>query len=224
MDLLYFYSPGACSLSGMVVLEWLGLSYQLCRIERELRGTDAFKKVNPLGKVPVLKTQDRFITENSAILLYLAHLKPEAKLTPSIGSVPWDKLNQWLSYLASGFHVAFYPYFAPFRYIEDKALHTQIKKEAIEKIRHQMKYVNEHLAKNEWMLGSQKGVLDPYLYTMSRWANGIFKVPEEFSEVNRHQKQMEEDSALKFVLSIEKNEPTQSPSGAFKGHVELGKV
>ncbi len=223
MDLLYFYSPGTCALGGMVVLEWLGLPYHLCKVDRPLRATKAFKKINPWGKVPALQHRGQLIAESSAIVLHLLQQKPKSNFAPQAGEVKWDEMNQWFSYLASGFHAAFYPYYAPFRYIQDAELYKPVKEAAVEQIKNHLQYVNVHLSKNKWVLGDSKTALDPCLYAMSRWANGFLKMSEEFPAIARHQKNLEQDPALQFALALEKEE-IKEPKGNFKGLVDLEKI
>lgn len=224
MSLLYFYSPGTCALGGMVVLEWLSLPYSLCEVDRRTRASEAFKKVNPFGKVPALRAGDRFIVESSAIILHLINLKPQSGLSPEVGSAKWDEQNQWFSYLASGFHASFYPFFSPGRYILDDNLQPKIKEAALVQIRNQYEYVEKHLSENEWMLGKKKSVLDPRFYAMSRWGNNSFQMKEEFPNVYRHQKKLEEDPAIQFALAVEKGEVAKSPSGVFQGQIDLAKI
>jgi len=208
----------------MVLFEWLALPYRLCRVERELRASEAFHRINPLGKVPALSFDHRQLTENSCILQHLAQQKPEAKLAPAAGTPSWDEMNRWLSYLASGFHASFYPFFAPSRYVQDPALYPKIKEAALEQVSKQLDYVNRHLEKHEWVLGEAKSLLDPYLYALSRWAKPLFALTDTHPHLHRHQINMEGDTAVQFALAIEKGEEPPSPSGAFKGHVQLAQA
>lgn len=116
-----FYTPGACSLSCMIVADWVGEPYELCRVERAVRGSDVFKRINPRGQVPALRVADRTLVEAGAILVHLAERRRSTNLCPPAGTAERDTLNQWLSYFGSGFHVSFYPFFMPSRYIKDPA-------------------------------------------------------------------------------------------------------
>ena len=221
---LFFYSQGACSFGGMVVLEWLALPYQLCRVDPALRATDAFKRVNPQGKVGALKVDDHVLSENLAILCYLAWQKPEAGFMPDCEAFEYNVMNQWFSYLASGFHVAFGPLFGPGKYIEDEKYFDLVSAAGVKSIRKQYEFMNAHLAKNEYILGKQKTILDPYFYGLARWGGKFFDIQKEYPNVARHMALMEKDPAVQFALATEKGEDAKSPSGAFKGHVDLEKV
>jgi len=72
--LTLYYAPGACSMASHIVLEESGEKYEPRKVD--LAGgeqrTEAYLKMNPLGRVPVLGLDDGSpLTENTAILPYL---------------------------------------------------------------------------------------------------------------------------------------------------------
>jgi glutathione S-transferase len=220
-DPIIFYTPGACSLSCIVTADWVGEPYQLCRVEREVRGSDAFKRINARGQVPALRIADRTLVEAAAILVHLAERRASADLLPPLGSAERDTVNQWLSYFGSGFHVSFYPFFMPSRYIQDPAQHDAVRSAAIEQIRTHLMLIDRHLSDKSYMLGAARSVLDPYLYAMSRWTVSMVDLPREYPHVAAHQKLMEQDASVQFALATERGESATSPSRACLGHVTL---
>ena len=72
--LALYYSPGACSMASHIVLEGSGEKYEAKKVD--LAGgeqrTEAYLKINPLGRVPVLLLDSgEPLAENTAILPYL---------------------------------------------------------------------------------------------------------------------------------------------------------
>ena len=72
--LTLYYAPGACSMAAHIVLEESGEKYQPQKVD--LAGgeqrTEAYLKINPLGRVPALRLDDgQPLPENTAILPYL---------------------------------------------------------------------------------------------------------------------------------------------------------
>ena len=72
--LALYYSPGACSMASHIVLEESGEKYEAKKVD--LAGgeqrTEAYLKINPLGRVPVLLLDSgEPLAENTAILPYL---------------------------------------------------------------------------------------------------------------------------------------------------------
>ena len=70
MDMpILFIIPGACSLGSMVALEWTNKPYKIGITTPEIRASEAFRAINPTGKVAALKDGNQVIGENLAILL-----------------------------------------------------------------------------------------------------------------------------------------------------------
>jgi glutathione S-transferase len=80
-----YYSPGSCSLAPHIVLEEIGLPYSLSLASTSDGTTrsEAFRRLNPKGRVPVLVSGDFVLTEAPAILLHLALSNPSAGLVPA---------------------------------------------------------------------------------------------------------------------------------------------
>ena len=72
--LTLYYAPGACSLAAHIVLEESGETYEARRVDfsKAEQRSEAYLKINPLGRVPVLALDSgEPLTENTAILPYL---------------------------------------------------------------------------------------------------------------------------------------------------------
>ena len=102
-----FYSLGSCSLASHIALEEAGADYEAIRMD--VRKWDQRKPeylaINPKGRVPALATDRGVLTENTAILAWVAQAHPQAGLMPSD---PWDfaQAQAFNGYLASTVHVA----------------------------------------------------------------------------------------------------------------------
>ena len=104
MSTILFYTPGSCAFGSMIALEWLGLPYRLCRVEKEVRASSDYAKVNPLKLVPVLRHGKTTLTESFAILDHLGACDEHRRLVPKQGTAHFDRLNEILSYLTTTFH------------------------------------------------------------------------------------------------------------------------
>ena len=82
--LTLYYSPGASSVIPHITLEEIRAPYQrkLINLAKGEHKTDAYLKINPHGKVPALSVDGNILTENVAILTYLAKRFPDARLLP----------------------------------------------------------------------------------------------------------------------------------------------
>ena len=69
-----YYTPGACSMAAHIVLEESGEKYEPIRLDlaKGEQRSEAYLKLNPLGRAPVLRLDDgTALAENTAILPYL---------------------------------------------------------------------------------------------------------------------------------------------------------
>ena len=82
---LYYFS-GACSLASNISLREAGLTFELEKVDRRTGKTADgldFKEVNPKGYVPALRLDNgEVLTENVAVLQYIADRNPAAQLAP----------------------------------------------------------------------------------------------------------------------------------------------
>jgi glutathione S-transferase len=159
-----FFSPLACSLASRITLYESGQEATFQRVDTKTQRTAAgedYRTINPKGMVPALRTDDGVVlTENAAILQYLADRKPEAGLAP--GGFARYQLQQWLSFISAELHkTVFTPLLSPSWPSEGKA---QAKADAAPRFAH----LNEHLTGREWLL-DDFSVADAYLAAVLNW-------------------------------------------------------
>jgi glutathione S-transferase len=173
-----YYMQGACSLAPHFILEELGLPYQgvLISGDKGENETPEFKKLNPTGAVPVLVLDDgKVITENVAILSYLADLKPEAKLLPPANSFERIRALEWLSFSATYIHHAFGNIFGAKYLTKDKSAADQVEASGRARAEEHFNFVESrlNLTKSNYVLGSNYTVCDAYLFVFFSWAKHL---------------------------------------------------
>ena len=162
-----YYAPHACSLAPHIVLRELAMPFDLVRVDNQAKTTadgEDFLKINPKGYVAALKLDNgQVLTEASAILQYLADLKPAAGLAPANGSWERVRLQEWLNFIASEIHGGLAIFFNPAIQGEVRAmfLATLFKRFAI---------LVQTLERQDYLLGEQYSVADAYLFVVLRWA------------------------------------------------------
>src|SRR3546814_2594699 len=110
-----YYSPISCSLADHIVLEWIGKPYEAIRVSRDDRMSPEFLRLNPAGAVPVLQDGDWVLTQNMAILNFLADSFTEAWLGGDGTPRGRAEVNRWLAFVNSDVHPAFKPLFGTTR-------------------------------------------------------------------------------------------------------------
>ncbi len=161
-----FISPGACSLAPHIALREAGADFEAVKVDLATRKTEAgddFLAVNPSGKVPALTLDNgQSLTENPAILLYIADQNPEVGLAPAEGSFERYQLLSRLSFLGSEFHKAFVPLFAPGASDEAKAA-------AAVAVENHLAALDKELTGRDHFAGDSFSVADIYLFVMLGW-------------------------------------------------------
>ena len=103
-----FFAPGSCALAALTCLEAAGAEYeaQPVRLASGEQRRPEFLAISPRGQVPVLDVGGQPICENIAVLTYIAHRFPEARLLPIDQPFQLAKAYEVLSWFATNLHVA----------------------------------------------------------------------------------------------------------------------
>src|SRR5215207_7553650 len=170
MDL--YFSPLACSMSSRITIYEAGGEARFHCVDtdakRVLADDSDFWALNPLGMVPVLRTEEGdLLRENPAVLQYVADHFPATGLAPSGGPERY-KLQQWLNFIGTELHKATY-----IPLLDEKAP-AGAKDYAREKAALRLGYLDRHLDGREFLL-DRFSVADAYLVTVLNWsqASGI---------------------------------------------------
>jgi glutathione S-transferase len=166
-----FIFPGACSFAAHVVIHELQLPIS---VERVTLGdpNSPYRQINPTGRVPALLLDNQtLLTENTAILPYLADLKPGTELFAPAGSVERAQIQGWLGYVATEVHVGtFRPINRPERYSADESAFPGIRQRALEQLSNALKPIEARLAQTEYLVGDRFTVADAYLGVFLGWS------------------------------------------------------
>ena len=76
----FYTKPGACSLADHSVLRWSGLRFELQVMDATAIKSPDYLRPNPAGAVPMLTVDDWALTQNAAILGYIADIAPHSGL------------------------------------------------------------------------------------------------------------------------------------------------
>jgi glutathione S-transferase len=166
MDL--YFAPLACSMATRIALYEAGADAQYIYRDHNKRLPDGsdFLEINPLGQVPTLRTDEGdLLTENSAILQYVAARFPAANLAPANG-IARARLQQWLSFIGTELHKAV---FIP---LLDKKAPAEAKAYAASLADPRFGVLAKHLAGREFLL-DQFSIADAYLCTVLNWTRAV---------------------------------------------------
>ena len=199
-----YYFPGACSLADHIVLQWTGAPFEAVRISPEATKSEAYLRLNPNGNVPLLVHEDFVLTENAAILLYLAELHPQAGLLGDGSTRGRAQVMRWLAYLNSDVHGAFKPLFSPARFLADPALADALGEQARAQLQIHLQRLDQQLEGRRWLAGS-RSIADPYLFVMLRWAIGKHIALDRYGHLLRFMVRMFEDPGVRAAIAEEED-------------------
>jgi glutathione S-transferase len=157
---LYFF-PMACSLASRIALMEAGVEVHYHPVhlwtKKVLEDDSDFRAVSPKGAVPVLVLESgERLTENAAVLQYIADLRPQMGLAPPSGNSDRYRLQEWLSFVGTEIHKAFL--FPTFWYADEAA-----KACARERIGGSLSIAARHLEDQKYLVGNCFTVADAYL-------------------------------------------------------------
>ena len=89
------HQPRSRSTRVLWLLEEIGEPFDLTVMQREAKQTPEYRALHPLGRSPVLETDDGPVFESSALILHIADLHPEAGLIGPLGSYSRALQYQW---------------------------------------------------------------------------------------------------------------------------------
>lgn len=160
---------GAGSLAPQIVLEELGATYELIWVGTDPAEVEAFRRVNPQGKIPLLVLPDGTrVSESAAILVHLTNAHPAAELAPRTGSSAHARFLQWMVFLSANVYEALLRYFYSERYSDGgAAAAAEVKSRALAQWTAHLESIHEALS--PYVLGEKFSAADPYLHMLAGW-------------------------------------------------------
>jgi glutathione S-transferase len=161
-----YFAPLACSLASRIACFEAGADVTFIEVDSKTKqasdGVD-FRSVNPLGLVPTLALDDgEILTENAAILQYIAERFPDAALAPT-DVMGRARLRQWLSFVGTELHKSLY---VP---LLDKTAPEGARAFALSKSQSRLAWVSAHLEGRQYVL-DRFSVADAYLFAVLNWS------------------------------------------------------
>ena len=201
-----YYSPGACSLASHIALEESGAAYerQLVALAKGENKAEAYLKINPRAKVPALEVDGKVITENVAILTYIARRFPEKGLLPK---EPFEEARclSTMAWLSNTVHPSFTHIFRPERFAESAAAQADVKEFGRKVFWANLQEVDSLLKGNEWMMGKAFSVADGYALVFYGWGTRIALPVAELANYTALKERMLKRPSARRILEREES-------------------
>ena len=169
-----YYSPGACSLVPHIALEEAGAEFSALRIPIAEGGhlQPEYLAINPHARLPALGTDRGVITENIAVLNYLADRFAAPGSVPRGDPYATARCNELLGWFSSSVHIAFAEVWRGGRFTDDERLWPALEAGGRKVLRQQFDEI-EALCVDEWLAPPQYSAADGYALTFFRWGRRI---------------------------------------------------
>ena len=196
-----YYSPGACAMASHIALEEAGADYEVVKIDLRAgeQKTPDYLAINPAGVPPALVTDQGVLTENLAIMSYVAQTHPQAKLADAASAFDVARLLAFNSFLGASLHPA-----VGRALFAKPPLEGDAKDAALETALAKYRLVEDHLFQGPWAMGEAYTVADGYLSVFTRWGRQAgFLDKARFPKLNDHLDRVQARPAVQRVLAAE---------------------
>ena len=183
------YYPGNASLTPHVLLEELGVPYELVLVDRtrDAHKSPEYLRLNPNGQIPVLVDGDLVLYETAAICLHLADTHPGAGLAPPPGTPERAHFYQWMAWCTNTLQAMLMHYFYPERMVDDgdAAAAAQVKSHAQARAGAMLAILDAQLASHgrDWLLGDRFSAVDPFALMLGRWTRGFDRPARAYAHI-----------------------------------------
>jgi glutathione S-transferase len=197
-----YFSPGACSLAAHIGLREAGAAFDLEKVDLKTHKTASgrdFYTISPKGYVPALETERGLLTENFAVLTYVADLKPETGLAPPRGSFERYRLFEWLGFIATEVHKTHKPFFSPDASDQEKSAATQ-------RLNDRYQLVDNMMGTRPYLMGDRFSIADAYLFVMLGWASMAGIDPSKWPAIDGMRGRVAERESVRAAKEAEKRD------------------
>ncbi len=197
-----YTKPGACSTADHIALQWTGQPFEFEVMTKESMRSPEYLAINPTGAVPAVVDGDFTLTQNAAIMGYIADSYPEAGLAGDGSARQRAEASRWLAFVNSDLHPAFKPLFGPAAFTTDESGHDAVKAAAHKRLRGLFESADKRLAHHQWLAGF-RSYADPYLYITLKWADALGLDLGGLDHLAAFRQRMDADRGVQAALKAE---------------------
>jgi|TARA_B100000524_G_scaffold335693_1_gene225063 glutathione S-transferase len=193
--------------TGSDIIEYLfhelSIDYEFIEVdEKNVKSDEKILKINPLGRVPMVKLPDgKFLIESLAIVYHL--LKRENHLLPST-ETEMNEFHQIMAFMSSSFYPIILLFYHPDHYVSDKNSEDLITKS--QNILHRyLNFIEDKIG--EFVIGNELSAADFYLFTLLFWLEEDHFL-ENYPKIQSFYNKMLENQTIIKVRNIQNERKT----------------
>lgn len=168
----FYFAKGSSALAPHILLGEIGVEYDTVEISipKGDHLKPEFLAVNPRARVPALKTPHGMLSENMAILPWLAGTVPDKGLAPT-EPFAVARATEFCAYLAATGHVNFAHKLRGTRWVEpgDTVALEAMAAKVPANMGDVATLIEDHMFVGPWALGDSYSYVDCYLFLLQRW-------------------------------------------------------
>ena len=198
--------PGACSTADHIALHWSGLPFKTAIVARGGAVAAELRLIHPVGTVPLLVDGDFVLTQNAAILGYVADRAPRARLLGDGSARQRAEATRWLMFSNADIQPVFGTFFEPGLFIDDEQRFDALHARARRRLRDAFERADARLDGRDWLAGFRSAA-DAHFYIMLRWA-AMFRIDlDRLPNIPAFIARMESDAGVRAALAAEALSP-----------------
>ena len=201
------YYPGNASMAPHLLLEELGLPYELKLVDRtrQAHKSAAYLKLNPNGLIPVLVDGDLVLYETAALCLHLIDTNPKAGLAPAPGTSARAHFYKWLVWMTNSLQATLIIYFYPERWADNAEAVAQVRSHAETKVGALLDQIEAELARHggPYLLGETFSAVDLYALMLCRWTRGFGRPARSLPQLGAYLQRLLARPAVQRVFEQE---------------------
>jgi glutathione S-transferase len=167
----FFFSTASASTSSHLALVEAEIPFKGIEVSwsREMNLRE-LKEANPFEAVPTLvSAEGKVLTQNPAILEFIADFAPAKKLLPAHGTWERREIQSWLSFLTADFQRSFLPLGEADEMTSSEEAREEVRQSALERIAEGLDHIEQSLKGKEYLVGGSYSLADIHLYCCLNW-------------------------------------------------------
>jgi len=201
----FYYSTATCSTASHIALREAGMDFAPFEVSWQRNiNVEELAKVSSLGAVPALVLESgHALTQNAAILEYIADSNPTSHLLAKAGSIERAETMSWVSFAGADIQKWFTPILGAKNLTTIEAARAEMRVKATEKLTGFLQHVEKNLEGKDYIMGQNFTVADAYLFTVLGWYKWAEIKTLSYKNVQSYMKRVYERPAVKKVLEAE---------------------
>ena len=202
MQITLYYAPFTCALVPYVALVEAAVEFDV-HVINFFQGehlSEEYRRLNPKHKVPLLKVDGAYLTENVAILQWIARTFPDAELLP--GGSDEFKAISLMAWCASGIHPTLTPNVVPQKYCDLPEAADNVRQCAQKLMHEQFALAESLLEDREWFF-ENFSIPDIYFFWCFRRAKQFSLDLSPYPHCGQHWERIASRDSMRRLQALE---------------------